>query len=228
LVSELLSLHVNKYEFNWIIVITINSEYASVVWNSIMSTDPKKLESIQQRFAALCFNRFFPGVYYGYSLVLEELKFHIQRLRRHRLDAIFLIQIYFGFKFCPSVLEIVGLRVPARYVSGFALFTVCSSCKIVSLLNVHQLLVLFAGTLIYSEPARFSSIFFIMCYKFYYYYDFRACTYKYYSFSPPKGLTMAWVLILIFWHLNYHFYFTHNYNYCIILSINVFSSSKFL
>jgi hypothetical protein len=29
-------------------------EYASVVWNSIMSTDANKLECIQQRFAALC------------------------------------------------------------------------------------------------------------------------------------------------------------------------------
>jgi hypothetical protein len=28
-----------------------------------------------------------------------------------------------------SVLEIVGLRVPARYIRDFALFNVCSSCK---------------------------------------------------------------------------------------------------
>jgi hypothetical protein len=30
-------------------------EYASVVWNSIASTDASKPERIQQRFAALCF-----------------------------------------------------------------------------------------------------------------------------------------------------------------------------
>jgi hypothetical protein len=35
--------------------------------------------------------------------------------------------IKFGSKFCPSVLEIVALRVPARYIREFALFNVCSS-----------------------------------------------------------------------------------------------------
>jgi hypothetical protein len=39
------------------------------------------------------------------------------------------IQVYFGLKFCTSVLEIVGFRVPARYIRDFALFSVCSSCK---------------------------------------------------------------------------------------------------
>jgi hypothetical protein len=34
-------------------------EYASVVWNSITSTDAKRLERIQQKFAALCLKRFF-------------------------------------------------------------------------------------------------------------------------------------------------------------------------
>jgi hypothetical protein len=34
-------------------------EYASVVWNSITSTDSAKLERIQRKFAALCYTRFF-------------------------------------------------------------------------------------------------------------------------------------------------------------------------
>jgi hypothetical protein len=50
-------------------------------------------------------------------------------IRRQRLDDLFLIQVYFDLKFCPSVLEIVGLRVPARYIRDFALFNVCSSWK---------------------------------------------------------------------------------------------------
>jgi hypothetical protein len=33
------------------------------------------------------------------------------------------------FPILPSVLEIVGLRVPARYIRDLALFNVCSSCK---------------------------------------------------------------------------------------------------
>jgi hypothetical protein len=67
--------------------------------------------------------------YYYYCIALEELKLHTLYIRRHRLDALFLTQVYFGFKFCHSVLEIVGLRVPARYIRDFALFNVCSSSK---------------------------------------------------------------------------------------------------
>jgi hypothetical protein len=35
------------------------NKYASVVWNSITSTDADKLERIQKKFTALCRNRFF-------------------------------------------------------------------------------------------------------------------------------------------------------------------------
>jgi hypothetical protein len=35
-------------------------EYASVVWNSVTTTDANKVERIQQKFAALCYNRFHP------------------------------------------------------------------------------------------------------------------------------------------------------------------------
>jgi hypothetical protein len=41
--------------------------------------------------------------------------------------------------------------------------------KIVPLLDVHQLLMLFAGTLMYSEPGMFSSNVFIICYNCHYY-----------------------------------------------------------
>jgi hypothetical protein len=34
-------------------------DYASVVWNSITSTDAKKLERIQLEFHVLCFKLFF-------------------------------------------------------------------------------------------------------------------------------------------------------------------------
>jgi hypothetical protein len=95
-----------------------------------MSTDAKKLERIQQMFAALCFKRFFnPEVLHCYSFVLEELKLLTLRVRRHRLDAFFLTQVYSGSKFCPSVLEIVGLRVSAGYIRNFKLFSFSSSCR---------------------------------------------------------------------------------------------------
>jgi hypothetical protein len=114
---------------------------------------------LTQGFAALCSNRFFPKVHYCYSLALKELKLHTLRMRRHRLDALFLTQVYFGFKICPSVLEIVGLRVPARYIRDFASMSAPQG-EIVSLPDVHQLLMLFVGTLTYSEPGTFSSVIF--------------------------------------------------------------------
>jgi hypothetical protein len=113
----------------YITLIRYKLEYASVAWNSVTSTDAKKLERIQQKFAALCFKRFFPQVHYRYSLALAELQLHTLRMRRLRFDALFLVQIYLGSKFRPSVLEIAGLRVPVRYTRNFALFNVCSSCK---------------------------------------------------------------------------------------------------
>jgi hypothetical protein len=50
-------------------------------------------------------------------------------MRRHRLNALFLTQVYLVSKLCPSLLEVVGLRVPARHIRDFALFSVYSSCK---------------------------------------------------------------------------------------------------
>jgi hypothetical protein len=50
-------------------------------------------------------------------------------IMRHHLDALFLTQVYFGLKFCHSILKILGLRVPARNIRDFAFVIVCSSCK---------------------------------------------------------------------------------------------------
>jgi hypothetical protein len=95
----------------YIALVRSNLEYASVVWNSITSTDASKLELIQQKFAALCFYCFFPQVRYCYTLAVQELNLHTLSMRRHRLDAVFLTQVYSGCKFCP-----------------LAWFSVCSSC----------------------------------------------------------------------------------------------------
>jgi hypothetical protein len=46
-----------------------------------VSTDANKLERIQQKFAALCFNRVFPQVHYNYIYALEQLKLHTLRKR---------------------------------------------------------------------------------------------------------------------------------------------------
>jgi hypothetical protein len=46
--------------------------------------------------------------------------------RHHQFEASFLINIYSGTKWCPSVLETVGLPVPTRNIRNFTMFT-CSS-----------------------------------------------------------------------------------------------------
>jgi hypothetical protein len=87
------------------------------------------LKRTQQRFSALCFKGFFPQVHYCYPLDYEELKLHHLRIRRHHLDALFIIQVYLGSKLRPSVLEIVGVLVTGRYNRDFALFNASSSYK---------------------------------------------------------------------------------------------------
>jgi hypothetical protein len=47
-------------------------EHASVVWNSITSTDANKLERIQQKFAFVGFYRVSPHVPYFYTPALEK------------------------------------------------------------------------------------------------------------------------------------------------------------
>jgi hypothetical protein len=104
-------------------------EYASVVWNSITTNDAYKLERIQQKFAALCYNRFLPHVHYSCVNGLEYLKLHTLHKRKYHIDALFLIQVYLGFKLCPPVLEAAGLRVPARYLRNFSLMNVGATIK---------------------------------------------------------------------------------------------------
>jgi hypothetical protein len=104
-------------------------EYASVVWNSITSTDANKLERIQQKFTALCFKRFFPQVNYSYDSALKQLNLHTLQKRRHHAVALFLTEVYRGSIHCPSALEIVGLRVPVRYIRDFPMFSVSSASK---------------------------------------------------------------------------------------------------
>jgi hypothetical protein len=67
-------------------------EYASVVWNSITSSDANKLERIQQKFASVCFYRFFLHVAYNYIVALQKLCLHSLRKRRYYLDDLFLFR----------------------------------------------------------------------------------------------------------------------------------------
>jgi hypothetical protein len=64
---------------------------------------------------------------------------------------------YSDFKFCPSMLEIVGLQVPVSISETLRFSVLAPHLKIVPLIDVHQLL-MFAGTLMYSQPGMFFSI----------------------------------------------------------------------
>jgi hypothetical protein len=110
-------------------ILNIKRIELSVVRNSIMFTDGNKLESNQQKFAVLCFNPFFPQVYCSYAYALEQLKLHTLSNRRYNHDTFFLIQVYLGSKFYPSLSETSSLRVPARYVRELYAFNTCSSSK---------------------------------------------------------------------------------------------------
>jgi hypothetical protein len=88
-----------------------------------------KPELIQQKFAALSFNRFYPQVDHSYALSLQKSKLYIIQKRMHHLENLFLTHVYRGSKFSPSVLETVGLQLPARYKTDFSMFNVCSSSE---------------------------------------------------------------------------------------------------
>jgi hypothetical protein len=45
------------------------------------------------------------------------------------IDALFLNQAYRGLKYCPSLLEAVGLRVPTRNLRDFSMFNFSTSLK---------------------------------------------------------------------------------------------------
>jgi hypothetical protein len=132
---------------------------SSVVWNSVsllMPTNWKGFSVSLQPFVLLLSFQMSITV----RLVLEYLKFHTWRKSVYRVDAPFLIQVSFGFKFC-LMLETVGLGVPALYIRD-------SLCSISALqvkigpLDMLQLLMLFEGALLYLEPKLFPSI---ICYN---------------------------------------------------------------
>jgi hypothetical protein len=113
-------------------------EYASAAWNSVTTTDSNELESMQRKFAALCYNRFFQDVeYYCESTgILEKLNLLTLHNRRRHFDALFLINVISDVKYSPSVLERVGIRVPTRNIRNFNTFSCsfshCPSARCVS------------------------------------------------------------------------------------------------
>jgi hypothetical protein len=90
-------------------------EYASVAWNSVTATDSNKLERVQKKCCPLP-QKIFYDIEYHYDITLEQLNLQTLHVRRRHIDALFSINAFCGTKYCPSVLETVGLRVPTRNI----------------------------------------------------------------------------------------------------------------
>jgi hypothetical protein len=101
-------------------------EYASVAWNSVMITNSNKLVQIRRKFAALCHNRFFQDIQCHCDKLLEKLNLQTLHIRRCHSDASLSINVYNYAKCCPSLLETVGICVPAWNICNFTMFS-CSS-----------------------------------------------------------------------------------------------------
>jgi hypothetical protein len=69
---------------------------------------------------------FFQYVDYNHINTLNKLNLQTLHVRRSHIDALFLIHVFRGTKFCPSALKAVGLLVPTRNIRNFSTFS-CSS-----------------------------------------------------------------------------------------------------
>jgi hypothetical protein len=72
-------------------------EYASIVWNSVVYTDARKLEHIQ-KFIVLCQNHFFNHDHVTYMIFLKFLNLHSLHNISFNLDALFFISSYLDLK----------------------------------------------------------------------------------------------------------------------------------
>jgi hypothetical protein len=60
-------------------------------------------------------------VEYHYDIILEKLNLQTLHIRRRHFDALFLINVFCGTKYCPPGLETVGIRVPTRNIVTLSL-----------------------------------------------------------------------------------------------------------
>jgi hypothetical protein len=91
--------------------------------------------------------------YYYYQL-------HTLRKRRYHFDALFIIQVYRGLKYCPSFWKLSVFE----YLLGISETFLCSisafHLKTVLLQDVHLLLMLSAGTFMYLKQILFPLVIF--------------------------------------------------------------------
>ena len=83
----------------------------------------------------VCLHRFFSHLDYSYGNVLKYLKLHTVSARRRQLDVLSLKSVYRASKYCPTLFEAFGLRVPNRNFRDFSLFDFALNVEIVFLLD---------------------------------------------------------------------------------------------
>jgi hypothetical protein len=102
-------------------------------------TDSKNLKTYKENLQPFATLDFFQDVEYHYDNILEKLNLQTLHIRRRHFDALFLINAFSGTKYCSSVLETVGIRVPTRSIRNFTAFSCsfshCPSAKCVSAHN---------------------------------------------------------------------------------------------
>jgi hypothetical protein len=114
----------------YISLVRSNLEYASIAWKNLTRTGSNKLDSIQKKFAHLCYRWFchfdFPR---NYDVILERLDLITLHSRRRHLDSLFLINVFNNTIDCQYMLDTVSLRVPSELIRDFYIFSVIKALR---------------------------------------------------------------------------------------------------
>jgi hypothetical protein len=102
-----------------------NLEYASVAWNKLTLADSNKLENIQRKFVNLCYNRCIQSnCLCNYELILNYLHLKTLYFRRQHLNALFRVNVFKNKINSYSIMDTVGLHIPAKQIRDFSTFRV--------------------------------------------------------------------------------------------------------
>jgi hypothetical protein len=144
-------------------------KYASVVWNYITTTDANKLKRIQQKFAALCHNRFLPHDHYSFAKALDYLKKSIPYVR----GGIILMHCsLFKFKLVLNYFLPFWKLLVFKSILGISETFLCSislHLKTDLLQGMHLLLMLSAGAFIYLKQILFPLVTFRNVFLFFFF-----------------------------------------------------------
>uniref|UniRef100_A0A0K8RF85 Putative jockey ele1 orf2-h 1e-120-j 4 n=1 Tax=Ixodes ricinus TaxID=34613 RepID=A0A0K8RF85_IXORI len=98
-------------------------EFASVVWNSLTSTQSLSIESVQKRMIRILYDRHFQRrFYYDYEFLLKSVLLTTLSNRRFERDLIFLHRVVNGWTDANQLLNSVDFHVPCRVTRNLNVF----------------------------------------------------------------------------------------------------------